>query len=315
VALLTPEVFMSAAFRRLLAALVLVLFTSSAWAEAPAKAKPKAAPEPSKGLFWEAKGKKGTAYLLGSIHMADKTVYPLAPGIEKAFDRSSSLAVEADIGAATPEMQSKLMARGLYTKGETLQQNVSEETYAEVEKQGSALGLPAAALNALKPWMAALTITAVAAQKAGLNPELGLDMHFLNAARTSGKKIVELEGLDAQIKMFSDFAPEQQEAFLFYSVKEVENFDKSVREMMTAWKTGDASALEKLVNDDELSSPKLKPAMDALLTKRNVGMADKIGAALESGKTTFVVVGAAHLIGPEGVVKLLEKKGYTVERK
>ena len=189
---------MTLTLRRLLAALALVLFTSTAWAEAPAKTAPKAAKEPSKGLFWEAKGKKGTVYLLGSIHMADKSVYPLAPAIEKAFDSSSALAVEADIGGAKADMQAKLMSMGVYTKGETLKKNVSAETYEEVEKQGTALGLPAGTLNAFKPWMAALTITALAAQKAGLNPELGLDMHFLNAAHSSGKKIIELEGVEAQ---------------------------------------------------------------------------------------------------------------------
>lgn len=302
--------------RALFAVLALVLFTSTAWAEKPAKAKPKAGREPSKGLFWEAKSQKGTVYLLGSVHMADKSLYPLADHIEKSFDASKALAVEADVGNIDGDMQKKMLSMGMYTDGKTsLKTVVSPETYAEASKRAEALGFPPMAMNTLKPWMAALTLTALAAQKSGLDPQLGVDMHFLNAARTGGKTIHELEGMDFQLNLFNDFPANQQDAFLFYTAKEIGQFDKQIRQMMTAWRVGDASGLEKILKQAENDAPKMKPAMEALLTKRNIGMTDKIVGYLESGETTFVVVGAAHLVGPDGIVKLLEKKGYTVERK
>jgi uncharacterized protein YbaP (TraB family) len=305
--------------RPLLALMLLLLVPRWSFAEdgvevqeAPvASAKPKAAGAVH-GLFWEAHGKTGTVYLLGSVHMADKSLYPLPAHIEKAFADSSALGVEVNINGNMTEMQQKLMQAGVYPEGGSLKASLSPETYKKANSVMAPLGLSLDRLDKLKPWMVAMTL---GAQKAGLDQSLGIDVHFLNQAQDTDKKIVELEGIDSQIGLFNGFSSMEQEALLFASANEFPKFKSGIQKIMAAWRDGDAERLNKIIHEDDNAYPKLKPFLKALLDDRNIVMATKVASYFESGKTTFVVVGAAHLVGPTGVVALLQAKGFKVTQK
>ena len=293
----------------------------SPWAYAEGKPAKVEAPKnsvraaPRKGMFWEAKGKNGSAYLLGSIHVADKQMYPLPLEIESAFLASDTLAVEADVGESEQAaLQQKLLASAIYTDGTTLQSHVSKRTYGAVSKRLTEDGLDIKKLAMLKPWMVAMTMTAIAAQKMGLDPKLGLDMHFLNAARGQ-KSIVEIESIDEQIKLFNALSADQQDAFLLATANEIGKLKPQIQKLFQAWNAGDATAMDAIAHEDEKEHPELKPTMDAILTKRNKTMADRIAQFLESGRTYFVVVGSAHYVGDAGIVALLRAQGYEVTQK
>ncbi|MNP47853.1 TraB family protein [compost metagenome] len=138
-------------------------------------------------------------------------------------------------------------------------------------------------------------------------------MYFIQKAIESKLPIIELESYESQLGMFNDFSKELQEETLKATLDNFDVLDDSVNQMAEMWKTGNDEQLLDLTNNFSDNEEYNK----AMLIDRNIGMADKIDGYLKSDKKEeyFIVVGAAHYLGEHGIVKLLEDKGYTVERK
>src|SRR5262249_49494993 len=145
--------------------------------------------------------------------------------------------------------------------------------------------------------------------KAGFDPELGLDMHFYNLAKKLNKTVQGLETVEYQISRFDDMTFEQQDRLLAESLKEIDTEKAAVLKLTDAWKNGDAAAVERIVLSDLKADQFL---YNRLLVERNRNWLPKIEAFFASKTHAFVVVGAAHLVGPDGLVTQLKAKGYTV---
>jgi uncharacterized protein YbaP (TraB family) len=257
----------------------------------------------AKLFMWRIQSAAATAYLLGSIHVAKPEMYPLDPQIEKAFRESNVLVVEAD---ASPEkagaMALQMMMRASYPAGDSLDKHISKELLAAAITKS---GLPEAQVKLLKPWFLAMAVTLIELQKVGIDPQLGLDLHFLQSAK--GKPIVELEGTEAQVNLLDGFTDREQEQFLKYSLKDAENIGKHVNEMIAAWNAGDAKKIEDYLSEAANNSPDMQSLLVRLFDERNKQMAVKIEDLLKTRKTYFVVVGAGHLVGKNGLLQLLGK--------
>lgn len=283
-------------------------------AEKPTPAAGAAADSTTPGTFlWKITGKQGeTAHLLGSIHMGDDSLYPLADVIEKAFAQSEVVAVEADIGKQTAEIQLLLVQAAMLTDGTTLADHLPKKLYERLAKEGRRNGLDISQLGMFKPWFVAMTMLATSLQRAGIRPDQGIERHFLRKARGT-QQIVELEGVAYQLDLFNSFDEKQARAFITYALEDAESITKDTRKLMAAWKRGDTSVIEKL-NEEMRADEDLKPLYEVFFARRNREMTLKIDGYLKSGKRHFVIVGAAHTVGPDGIVKLLEKRGYRAER-
>ena len=260
-------------------------------------------------LLWEAAGANGKAYLFGSVHTAKPEMYPLNGAIQEAYDSSDDLVVEVDMNNVDrQELGKKTMALGVNFDGTTLADALPPEDLEKLEAFCAERGFPFAGLNIMKPWLAAMTLAIMEYQRLGYDFDLGLDRHFLKQAAESGKPVVQLESAEFQLEMLSSFSPELQQKFVLYSIRDLDNVPDKVDDLMEAWKTGDVEALEKLMIDmgDE-DSGGLKPVYDAMITERNYSMTEKIAAMIAEGGVHFVVVGAGHLIGEEGIVNLLDR--------
>ncbi|OPY01833.1 MAG: TraB family protein [Syntrophorhabdus sp. PtaB.Bin047] len=277
-----------------------------------------AAPVDSRGeaqrtFLWQARTQTATVYLLGSVHFMKKEAYPLSPVIEKAFARSDTIAVEANINDIGQDTLAKLRAEGFYAGNDFIANHVSRETYAYITAEATRLGFPIASLNRQRPWFLAMTMSSIELMRAGYNPHYGIDKYFLTRA-AGRKKVVELETIDYQIDLLAGLPDGEQESFLLYALRDLSSLVQQVDTLMAAWRTGDsdriAELLEKSVGDDE----KLKVIHRKILTERNRNMAKKIALHLRSPGCVFVVVGAAHLVGDKGIVELLRKEGFTVEQ-
>lgn len=265
-----------------------------------------------KNFFWKVEGKGGDSYLLGSIHALKKDMYPLPPVIEDAFAQCDGICVEADISGQNLAKQGMAMLqKAMYTGEETLQQNVSPKTFGLAAKKFKALGMDISGFNKFKPWMAAMTITALEMSRLGFDMNIGIDKHFLDKA-VGKKEIVSLEGIDFQINLLESFSKEEQESFLLASVLEEDKALEEVNAMVEAWVNGDAEQMNIIVNKTVDNTPGYELVNKKMLDDRNVGMVKGIIPCLESGKRYFVVVGAAHMVGKIGIVQLLKDKGYKV---
>jgi len=269
----------------------------------------------TRNFFWKATGPRGTVYLVGSVHLLTKDYYPLNPSLDAAFKESTRLVEEVDMGemlSSTAQLQ--LLSRGMLPAGQSIDSIVSPATMTLVTKTASDLGLPIAPLRQFKPWMLALTLMGLEWQKAGFDADLGLDKHFYDRAKADGKPVAGLETVDYQIARFDEMTPDQQDKMLSESLKELGTEQANVATLVNAWKAGDAETIEQLVLEDLKTDPVI---YQRLLVDRNRNWLPKIDAMLGASASpgpVFVVVGAAHLVGPDGLIQMLKARGYTVEQ-
>ena len=276
-------------------------------------AAPQAGHTAEKHFLWRATSGAATVYILGSVHFMKKDAYPLARVIEDAFDASEVLAVEADIGKVTPGTFQMLRRAGFYGPDDSLVNHVSVQTYAYATEEGSRLGLPAGALNRQKPWFLGITMASLELMRLGYDPNYGIDRHFLNRS-AGGKRIVELESLEYQIGLLAGLPDGEQEIFLLYTVKDLKSTGEQIDALMAAWGAGDAARVASILTKAIENDDTFKTVYKKIMTDRNGNMTRKISAYLKSGGKVFVVVGAGHLVGDEGIIELLRKEGYKVDQ-
>ena len=295
-------------FRRSRSALAVAVMMAAV-AVANTAAQPRSA---TRSFMWKATRQQGAVYLVGSVHMLTKDFYPLAAPIEAGFKDSDLLVEEVDLAEMlAPDQQFSLLARGMLPAGQTLDKVVSPATMALVNARVGSLGMPASALQQFKPWFLAMTLMAVEWEKAGFDAALGLDKHFYDRAQTEGKTVQGLETTEYQISRFDGMAMTQQDRFLAESLKDLDAEKASVQKIADAWKAGDLPTLERLVLQDVKDDQFM---YQRLLVERNRNWLPKIEALFARRGRAFIVVGAAHLVGPDGLIAMLKAKGARVDQ-
>ena len=171
--------------------------------------------------------------------------------------------------------------------------------------------MPMAPLNLFKPWALALTLQALEWQKAGFNADLGLDKHFYDMAKAAAKPTQRAGNAGVPDFTIHEMSMELQERLLAETLKELETTQASFTKLADAWKAGDAAAVETIVLQDLKSEPDM---YQRLLVDRNRAWLPQIEALFSRPKPAFVVVGAAHLIGADGLLQMLRSRGYTIEQ-
>ncbi len=266
-------------------------------------------------FMWKVQGAKGTVYLLGTIHVGKDNFYPLPPEIEKAFNSSEALVGEVDQTRENgAEIQQMIAAAGIYPEGDTLSNHITKKTATALHGYLSHSTMPAATLSRMKPWLASITVMMDEVQRDGFDPKNGIDKHFMDEAQEMKKPIGQLENADFQVRLISGFPEDLQDKLLYSSLLEAKSTKESIETMARAWQTGDAQELERIISKDEREHPELKPLYEKICYDRNQAMVRKIQGWLDKPHKYFVVVGAAHLLGPRGILKLLENAGNKVEQ-
>ena len=280
--------------------------------------------KPRQHFLWKISDQNSSVYILGSIHFADKTFYPLDSVIVNAFDRSDELAVEMDISDSSVYQKSVLLSSllGKLDDDKTLDMFLPEEALYSLDSLCLAWSIPVDFFSGYKPWAAAMTLSSIANQRAGLDARLGIDLYFLTMARKMKKKIISLETVELQVKLFTGMdIPDSIGVFAMKNmIKDIALLDSSIAKFKLAWKTGNDSLLAYAANmgadrfnhEDSLMHEFM---YDKILYSRNDRMADSVSKFLDENRNVFVVVGAAHLTGhKKNVIDILRRKGLSVER-
>lgn len=278
---------------------------------APAVFSQQARPQTATRLtLWKVEGRHCALYLLGSMHLLKAEDYPLPAPMEAAFTNSPIAVFETDVAAMEdPQVQMKLLNRAQLPEGETLVQQLSAPVYALFSNHVQSAGLPAAMFNRFKPTLAALTLTMMEIQALGFSPEHGIDKHYYDLARKAGKRLVWLETVDFQIDLVTEFTREEGELLLKTTLDELDQTKSEFGEIIKAWKTGDSATLERLLNKASRQAPVVYKRM---LTDRNERWVPKLEELLRGEQNALVIVGAGHLVGSDGVVERLKRKGWKV---
>ena len=247
-------------------------------------------------------------YLLGSIHVLPEGALPLPAAAEAAYADAEVVAFEVDLDAAQAEAPAMMEAA---VGGTTTAQALSPDQKAAFDAYAAALGVPAGALDAFEPWMAGLTVTVLAVQRAGVTGE-GVDAHYYARAGADGKERAALETMADQTAAFDGLPVAEQVRFLMASVEQgPDAVGPTFARMVETWRTGDDAALGRLMAEG-MNTPALR---EALLAGRNRAWVPQLEALLaRDGQDALVVVGAGHLVGPDNVVEMLRARGLTVTR-
>jgi uncharacterized protein YbaP (TraB family) len=287
---------------RIVAVRLILLFLLVAVAEARAE---------DKSFLWRVQSDKANIYILGSVHFLKKENYPLNKTIEKAFESAQKLVLEVDLKSEDAGTVQRVTLEKGINRERTLQQSISSETYGLAEKRAQELGIDIRALNLLKPWVVALTMTALQLQKLGFDPNYGVDRYLAGRATESGKTVVGLETASFQIGLIDQLPEPDQESMLRQSLKEMDLLERGLDQIVRAWSTGDVAALEALL----LGGMREYPAVyQTVVVDRNQRWLPQIEKMIERGESVLIAVGAAHLIGKDGVIELLKARGYTLEQ-
>jgi uncharacterized protein len=253
-----------------------------------------------------------TTYLMGSLHVLTPDHYPLSPRIEQAFAASTVLVQEVDIDElANPAMALTLAGKAMFTDGRTLDQVISANLYARVVEHAAKAGIPVIAVQRMKPWMAAVSIVGPALQAAGFTADAGVDQHFFQRAKTRGMERRALETVAYQFERLDQMPAAAQEAMLRSAISDLDAPRDSMQAIVDAWAHGDVAAIERLLVDTRKESPEV---YERLLVERNRNWVAPVESCLNEKISCFIVVGAAHLAGPDSLVALLREKGYKVEQ-
>ncbi|OKY75872.1 MAG: hypothetical protein BM485_05920 [Desulfobulbaceae bacterium DB1] len=264
----------------------------------------------AKNSLWQVRAADHTLYLLGSLHVLKKESYPLPPFIEEVYAASGAVVFEADLDEMdTPPMQQKILSYGKLPAGQTLQQQLSPETWQRLTAKTLSLNIKTESIQPLRPWLCALTLTVTDLERLGFLPQYGLDEYFYRRAQKDGKKIIPLESVDFQLSLFYSQSKKEQEDFLLQTLDDLQMSKEMADDLETAWKTGNEAMLAGMVAQ---SFAGYAPLYKRLVLDRNRNWLPALEKMIKQEQVTLVVVGAGHLVGPGSVVDLLRRKGYPV---
>ncbi len=266
-----------------------------------------------KHMMWEVRTPESTVFLVGSIHMADSSLYPLDNIYYEKLDSSEIFVTEIDIEDVDPMGIMKLI---MLRDGKQLKDHVPADIYKKLGEKLESLGIPEQAYQMFKPGFALMM-----AQMAGDEDNTtkftslveGIDVHLANKAEKHSK--LALEDVASQMALLEqviDVDPEKMRTYLDSDV-DSEN-SMNLNTIIEAWKNADIDKIVELINHSAQMDEDSAKLMEELLDNRNKNMAKKIDAYLVDGGKFYIVVGAAHLCGKNSIIELLEEKGYTVNQ-
>ena len=240
-------------------------------------------------------------WLLGSIHAGKPSLYPLPDPVERAWQQSRALVMEVDMTHISQAQWQEMGAITRLVDGKTLKDHLPIDLYRRTLIAAGQNGLTEAMLAPLRPWFAAITLTQAALERTGYRGEFGVDQHFAKRANDGGKPIVGLETLLEQLGYLASVG-DNQTLMLESTLDELPELEKGFAEVMAAWQNGDQATLINLLKE-EMAPPKLQAWLEqTLLAERNRNWVKKWpGLPNES----FIVVGALHLYGEQGLLALL----------
>jgi|GEM_PF-1715202 len=265
-------------------------------------------------FVWELSkaGSNRTVTLLGSLHVGKADFYPLPEAVQKRFEAARVLAVEADILLPTTQQICDRLAR----TDIPLERQLPPEEFAALNAYVRASAIPARAIEGKKLWMVNLVLTAVELAQLGIDFNRGVDIVLLNAARDSGKRIVEVEGAAKQCGSLAQASDAESVAAFnrFITTVRENRMEKRLNALIDHYRAGDGARLLEVIDDEFGASPLGRRARSRLFDERHPHMADAIADYFDKPEPHFVVIGVGHMLGNSNLLDALAKKGITARR-
>lgn len=264
-------------------------------------------------VFWEVAGRHNTVYLLGSIHVLHAADTALPPVTDAAYADAEKIVQELDLLAATAAALSpEVMALQLLPEGQTLPGVLGPALHARLHETAQPLGLDTGFLSRMQPWFVAILVSQLRMTRAGYSAQDGVDFQIARRAQRDGKPLIGLETVAEQLGFLAAMPMHEQLGFLTATLDESAGAEE-LQAITAAWRRGDLQRLEALLHEGTRHAPSL---FHRLIVERNQRWLPQLEQMLADPANDYlVVVGAAHMVGEQGVVELLRRKGYVIQRR
>jgi len=261
---------------------------------------------------WAVRGAHNTVYLAGSIHLlpADDSALPAA--FDRAYTDSARLVMELDLGKLdTLEAAAWMMDHSALPAGTTLRGILGEARYQRVRAAAANVGLMSAGLDDRAPWMVGIELTDSAYTREGFDSDQGVEEQLVRRAQADNKPTAGLETLQEELGGLASLPSADQIHMLDQTLDELKDVKSEMREVVSAWRRGDAHKLAGLLSSEYQEFPALyRP----LVLERNARWLPQVEELLKGADNSMVVVGALHLVGEGGLIEQLRHKGYQVRQ-
>ena len=267
-------------------------------------------PAHAQSPVWKVEKDTSLMFIGGTMHVLTARDYPLPSAFETAYQQSGRLVFETDMAKMeSPQFQQYMLAELSYSDGRNLQQVLRADTYRSVAEFFTQRGVPMASVENFKPGMVATMMAMVELQRLGL-VGIGVDSYFNQRADREQKTKGKLETVEEQISFIAGMGTGREDEMLAYNLADLKSLPSLWQSMNQAWRSGDLRALE------EIAATPLRddfPAIyQTLLVDRNNAWMPQIEALSKTAEVEFVLVGALHLVGSDGLLAMLSSRGYRI---
>ena len=292
-------------------ALYFALTGQSALAQEAAPAAVQPAIQGDGPALWVVKDADSTLYLFGTVHVLRPTTGWASDRVNAAFDSADEIWFEI----SDPDNQAAIMPlvqQYGVSPDKPLSSLLTAEEIADLDAAARTVGMTAAQLDPMRPWLAGLTLSVAPLVKAGYDPQSGVELALKARAEAAGKPIKAFETIDKQGRILATMEEPIQLEFIRQTLEDFDDAVKMLDDMVDAWSRGDAAEPDRVVVED--MQQEAPGVYKAILVDRNADWASQIETLLEGSGTAFIAVGAAHLAGEDSVQAMLIQRGVDVER-
>lgn len=251
-------------------------------------------------------------YLGGTFHLLSPQDYPLPEEFKQAYNDSTKLVFETDlIAAQSPDFQAKMMSAMTFSDQRTLKSELKPEVYERLKAFMTTRNLPIEQFSKLQPWGVSLVLAMVEYQRMGMTPEYGVDAFFNKLALSDSKTVLSLETPEEQLKFMSSMGDVEPNRSVDYTLNDIELMPEFVKKMKQCWRTGELDSMSD-IEAIALMEKQFPEIYDTLVTKRNNNWMTQLPGFIKDDPKEFVLVGALHLDGKEGLLTQLKQQGFQV---
>ena len=267
------------------------------------------------GKLWEIRKDKGSkSYIFGTMHSKDSRILHLPGVVMQALNRSNVFMMETTL---SQKAMSQIQAMMLAPAGENISAQLSPERIDQLKPIIAEYDMPIEVVTRFKIWATASIISQPPSSRMQKGEQLKLlDRELEKLARGQGKSVIALELATDQLNIFDDLSKAAQLELLDSAIKDNAELDVEIEKLTQHYLRGETGWFFCNMEDDlKAASPEIRDfVLNKLIINRNHHMAKGIAAQI-SNASGFVAIGALHLPGKQGVLKLLENEGFSIRRR
>jgi len=269
----------------------------------------------ARGFLWVATRGAQRVLLLGSIHVGRAEFAAFEAARLPQLMRAEVIAFEANVFDAQSALAATQRWAMYPADGPGLEAQVDAALLQRIERIVARTGGNLPICCRMRPWMLANTLVVLESADAGFSPAYGSEARLFEFAQSMRRPIVEIEGLDAQLRLFGEAPVDLQVEYLRLAVESIESgaSRREIERLIGAWERGDTAVMEQLVAEMARSETGARRFVaERIVRGRHPRMLAAIESYAADGRLHLVVIGALHFFGPDGLLQALRSRGFAV---